>query len=114
MKSKIETTKADESSFDGTAADIYSADEGALFSQHDAKTRVVRSYDEQKERLLSLFTDDAKGLIKDKHLTSETMIMGKQEIHIIYIADDEWIKDYYKKEFVKKPEFIAVGKVFPR
>lgn len=80
----------------------------------DAKSRVVRSYDEQKERLLSLFTDDAKSLFKDKHLTVETMIMGKQEMHIIYIADDEWIKDYYKKEFVKNPEFIAVGKVFPR
>lgn len=78
------------------------------------KTDVVSSYDEQKERLLSLFTDDAKSLFKDKHLTVETMITGKQEIHIIYIADDEWIKDFYKKEFVKQPEFIANGKVFPK
>lgn len=41
MKGKIEFTKADESSFDGTAADRYSADEAALFSQHDAKPHVT-------------------------------------------------------------------------
>lgn len=43
MKSKIEFTKADESSFDGTAADRYSADEVALFSQHEAKPHVSGS-----------------------------------------------------------------------
>jgi hypothetical protein len=42
MKSKIEYTRADESSFDGTAANRYSADEVALFSQHDAQPHVVR------------------------------------------------------------------------
>jgi len=77
------------------------------------KADVVRSYDEQKERLLSLFTDDAKSSIKDKHLTVETLMTAGKEIYIIYIADDEWIKDFYKKEFVKEPEFIAKGKVFP-
>jgi len=40
MKSKIEFTKADESSFDGTAANRYSADEVAFVSQHDAKPNV--------------------------------------------------------------------------
>lgn len=40
MKSKIEFAKADESSFDGTAADIYSADEAALFSQHSQIVRL--------------------------------------------------------------------------
>jgi len=43
MKSKIEFTKADESSFDGAAADIYSADEVAFVSQHDAKPHVSSS-----------------------------------------------------------------------
>jgi hypothetical protein len=43
MKSKIEFKKADESSFDGTSADRYSADEVALVSQHDGKPLVSRS-----------------------------------------------------------------------
>lgn len=40
MESKIEFAKADKSSFDGTNADRYSADESALFSQQDAKPNV--------------------------------------------------------------------------
>ena len=68
------------------------------------KSDVVRSYDEQKERLLSLFTEDAKKSIVDKHFSVETLTTAGKEIHIIYIADDEWIKDFYKKEFVKEPK----------
>lgn len=52
MESKIEFTKADESSFDGTAADRYSADEVAFVSQHDAKPNVVRSASEHFKAVL--------------------------------------------------------------
>ena len=42
MKSKIEFTKADECSYDGTNADRYSADDITTSSQTIAKPTVVR------------------------------------------------------------------------
>ena len=65
-----------------------------------------------KKRLLSLFTDEIKSSIKDKHLSVETLMYSGKEIRIIYIADDKSIKDFYKKEFIKEPDFITSAKKF--
>lgn len=54
--------------------------------------------EDQRERILSLFRDDVKQLVRHKHISSESMMFGGKEVHVIYIADDESIKDYYKRQ----------------
>jgi hypothetical protein len=53
-------------------------------------------YDNQKEKLLSLFNENMQKSIIDKHLTIESMTHSGKEIHVIYIADDAMIKEIYK------------------
>lgn len=65
----------------------------------------MENNNQKKDEIISLFTEEAKMSISNKHLTSETFTCQGKEINIIYIADDEWIKDYYKKELFKEPTF---------
>lgn len=80
MKSKIEFTKADESSFDGTCVDRYSADEAALFSQHDAKPNVsgrLSSYQKMKQKYeasIRQLTDDIITLVEEKDFMKTTTL----------------------------------------
>ena len=57
------------------------------------------SYDvdlnQQKENILSLFTEDTKKLIRNKHLSCHSLMTAGKELHVIYIADDEEIKNIY-------------------
>ena len=53
------------------------------------------SKDQQKENILSLFTEDTKKLIRNKHLSCHSLMAAGKELHVIYIADDEEIKNIY-------------------
>lgn len=57
------------------------------------------SYDvdlnQQKENILSLFTEDTKKLIRNKHLSCHSLMTAGKELHVIYIADDEEIKNIF-------------------
>lgn len=56
---------------------------------------VKLSEEEKKEKLLSLFTEDTKKLIRNKHLSCHSLMTAGKELHVIYIADDEEIKNIY-------------------
>ena len=50
------------------------------------------------ENIRKLFNRKAKRLIKDKYITSKSLIHDNKTIHVIYIADDKEIYDYYLKQ----------------
>jgi len=60
----------------------------------------------QKEQILELFSDSTKEGIKDKEITSSFLMYQGKKLHIIYIADDKEIKDFYDKEFTKSPSYM--------
>jgi len=64
----------------------------------DFNSGTTDKIEDQRERILSLFKDDIKRLFSHKYISSESMIFAGKEVHVIYIADDESIKDYYKRQ----------------
>lgn len=118
MESKIEFTKADESSFDGTAYDRYSADEVAFVSPNDAKPNVSRSLCLPFRNIDDLVRKVEK--IKAAHLVQQQTFrqslneagiayqeidefgvfvdiggLSKEQIEVIKANDSSFIKDVY-------------------
>ena len=60
----------------------------------------------EKEQILAMFSDDVKEEIKDKELTSSLLMYQGKILHIIYIADNKEIKEFYDKEFTKSPSYM--------
>ena len=61
----------------------------------------------QKEEILPLFSEKMRVLIQDRHLSCESFIVDGRQLHVIYIADDERAKAFYKEMHVKDPDFVS-------
>lgn len=68
----------------------------------------------QDIRTRNLFTEEVQLSIKDKVVSTEGFSTGGKQLYVVFIADDEWIKEQYKKhnhsEIAEQPPTPYMGR----
>jgi hypothetical protein len=62
----------------------------------------MNSQEEQKARVLAMFTSEVADLFKDKDMSVESFLIMGKTVHVIYIADDKKAKEDLKETIVKQ------------